>query len=152
MAPVTLLKTGNASLEASWMRLACAGDKRARACTSKRRGESALPRIRRGFWIEADPRHVKEVIKALGLEGASPVPAPGVAAKEETGRRERGQRRPRLGARGDHHVPRGRGEASQYRPDIAFATMKLCSKMSRLDAQDLKNMKSVGRFTSWVSV
>ena len=24
--------------------------------------------------------------------------------------------------------------------------MKLCSKMSRLDAQDLKNMKSVGRF------
>ena len=84
MAPVTLLKTGSASLEASWRRLACAGDKRARACTSKRRGESALPRIRRGFWIEADPRHVKEVIKALGLEGASPVPAPGVAAKGET--------------------------------------------------------------------
>ena len=51
MAPVTLPKTGNASLEASWRRLACAGDKRARAYTSKRRGESALPRIRRGFWI-----------------------------------------------------------------------------------------------------
>ena len=28
----------------------------------------------RGLWPEADPRHVKEVIKALGLEGASPAP------------------------------------------------------------------------------
>ena len=35
---------------------------------------------------------------------------------------------------------------SQDRPDITFATMKLCSKMSRSDAQDLKNMKRVGRF------
>ena len=26
----------------------------------------------RGLWTEADPRHVKEVIRALGLEGASP--------------------------------------------------------------------------------
>ena len=35
----------------------------------------------RGLWIEADPRHVKEVIKALGLQGASPALAPRVAAK-----------------------------------------------------------------------
>ena len=35
---------------------------------------------------------------------------------------------------------------SQDRPDITFATMKLCSKMSRPDAQDLKNMKRVGWF------
>ena len=35
---------------------------------------------------------------------------------------------------------------SQDRPDITLATMKLCSKMSRPDAQDLKNMKRVGRF------
>ena len=34
--------------------------------------------------MEADPRHVKEVIRALGLEGASPAPTPGVAAKGET--------------------------------------------------------------------
>ena len=34
---------------------------------------------------------------------------------------------------------------SQDRPDITFATMKLCSKMSRPDAQDLKNMKRMGR-------
>ena len=35
---------------------------------------------------------------------------------------------------------------SRDRPDETFATMKLCSKMSRPDAQDLKNMKRVGRF------
>ena len=33
---------------------------------------------------------------------------------------------------------------SQDQPDITFATMKLCSKMSRPDTQDLKNMKRVG--------
>ena len=35
---------------------------------------------------------------------------------------------------------------SQDWPDITFATMKLCSKMSRLDARDLKNVKRVCRF------
>ena len=37
-------------------------------------------------------------------------------------------------------------DLSQDRPDITFATMKLCSKMSRPYAQDLKNMKRLGRF------
>ena len=36
------------------------------------------------FWVEAEPRHVKEVIRALGLEDASPARTPGVAAKGET--------------------------------------------------------------------
>ena len=35
---------------------------------------------------------------------------------------------------------------SQGRPRITFTTMKLCSKMSRPNAQDLKNLKRVGRF------
>ena len=35
---------------------------------------------------------------------------------------------------------------SQDRPDITSATMKLCLKMSRPDAQDLMNMKKTGRF------
>ena len=104
----------------------------------------------RGLWIEADPRHVKEVIRALGLEGASPAPTPGVAAKGET-RVEDNE--------GSIDLELGREETtmfravaarlnceSQDRPDITFATMKLCSKMSRPDAQDLKNMKRVGRF------
>ena len=53
---------------------------------------------------------------------------------------------------------RGFNNLSQDRPGITFATMKLCSKMSRPDAQDLKNMKrlirSVPRWeaTGWVAV
>ena len=39
----------------------------------------------RGLWIEADPRHVKEVIRVSGLEGASPARTPGVAVKERPG-------------------------------------------------------------------
>ena len=51
----------------------------------------------RGLWIEADPRHVKEVIRALGLEGASPAPTPGIAAKgRDQGRRR--HHRTRVGA------------------------------------------------------
>ena len=42
-------------------------------------------RSSRGLWIEADPRHVKEVIRALGLGSASPAPTPGVAAKGRPG-------------------------------------------------------------------
>ena len=35
---------------------------------------------------------------------------------------------------------------SQDRSDMTFVTMNLCSKMSRPDGQDLKNMQRVGRF------
>ena len=45
-------------------------------------------------------------------------------------------------------VAAGLNYLSQDRPDITFATMKLCSKMSQPDAHDLKNMKRVGRFLS----
>ena len=133
MSPVTLLKTGNASLEASWRGLACAGD--TCLCSEELRGISASvhgddvtiqasredaewpirkfkERIEittqmigeaadldkhlqilnrtvrwssRGLWIEAHPRLLKEVIKALGLEVASPAPTPGVAAKGRPG-------------------------------------------------------------------
>ena len=104
----------------------------------------------RGLWIEADPRHVKEVIKALGLEGASPAPTPGVVAKGETRVEDNdGSIDPELGHDETtmfRAVAARLNYLSQDWPDITFATMKLCSKMSRPDAQDLKNMKRVGRF------
>ena len=100
----------------------------------------------RGLWIDADPRHVKEVIRALGLEGASPAPAPGGRPGSKTTKTAPtpswGVRRPPCPV----GVAARLNYLSQERPDITFATMKLCSKMSRPDAQDLKNMKRVGRF------
>ena len=93
----------------------------------------------RGLWIEADPRH-KEV------EGASPAPTPGVAAKGETRVEDNEDSTdPELGREETtmfRAVAARLNYLSQDRPDI----MKLCSKMSRPDAQDLKNMKRVGRF------
>ena len=104
----------------------------------------------RGLWIEADPRQVKEVIRALDLEGASPAPTPREAAKEETRVEDTEESSdPELGheettmfravAARLNHLP-------QDRPDITFDTMKLWSNISRPDAQDLKNMKRLGRF------
>ena len=104
----------------------------------------------RGLWLEADPRHVKEVIKTLGLEGTSPAPTPAEAAKGETRVEENeGSVDPHLGHEETtmfRAVAARLYDLSQDRPDITFATMKLRSKMSRPDAQDLKNMKRVGRF------
>ena len=85
-----------------------------------------------------------------GLEGASPAPTPGVAAKGKT-RVEDNEGT--IDPEWEHEettmfraVAARLNYLSQDRPDITFATMKLCSKMSRPDAQDLKNMKRVGRF------
>ena len=87
---------------------------------------------------------VKEVIKALGLEGGSPVPTPGVAAKGETTVEDNdGSIDPELEHEETTMFPARLNDLSQDRPDITFATMKLCSKMSRPDAQDLKNIKRV---------
>ena len=81
----------------------------------------------RGLWIEADPRHVKEVIKALGLEDASSVPTPGVAAKGKTSVEDNeGSIDPKL----EHEkttkfrvVNARLNYLSQDWPDITFATM-----------------------------
>ena len=103
----------------------------------------------RGLWIDADPRHVKEVIKALGLEGASPAPTPGVPAKGETRVEENEEStHPELGHEETtmFRAAARLNQLSQDRPDITFVTLKLCSKMSRPDAQELKNMKRLGRF------
>ena len=113
----------------------------------------------RGLWIEADPRHVKEVIRTLRFEGASPAPTPRVAAKGETRVEDNeGSPDPELGHEETtmfRAVAARLNHLSQDRPDITCATMKQCSKMSRPDAQDLKNMKRLGRFLvgrGWVSV
>ena len=104
----------------------------------------------RGLWIEADPRHVREVIKALGLEGASPARTPGAAAKGKTRTEDNeGSIDPELGQEETtmfRAVAARLNYLSQDRPDITFVSRKLCSKMPRPDAQDLKNMKRVGRF------
>ena len=73
---------------------------------------------------------MREVIKALGLEGASPAPTPGVVAKEET-RIEDTERSidPESGQEETtmfRAVTARLNYLSQDRPDIRFATAKLC--------------------------
>ena len=93
---------------------------------------------------------MKEVIEALGLVGASPARTPGVVAKGQTMVEDN---------EGSIDSELGHEETTMFRavaarlnylsqdlPDVAFATMKLCSEMARPDAQDLKNMRRVCRF------
>ena len=86
----------------------------------------------------------------MGLEGACPAPTPGAVAKGETRIEDNeGSINPELGQE-ETNMFRAVAARLNYLvqdwPDITFATMKLCTKMSRPDTQDLKNMKRVGRF------
>ena len=86
----------------------------------------------------------------LGLEGASRAPTPGVVAKGETRIEDNeGSIDPEFGHEETimiRAVAARLNYLCQDRPDMTFATMKLCSKMSRPDAQEMKNMKRAGRF------
>ena len=55
---------------------------RKRCAQWRRSSKCGVPK---GFWIEADPRHVREVIKALGLEGAQSSPYAGRSGQERPG-------------------------------------------------------------------
>ena len=86
------------------------------------------------------------MIKALGVEGASPAPTPGVVTRIED---NEGNIDPELGQEETtmfRAVAAKLNYLSQDRPDITFAIVKLSSKMSRPDTQDLKNMKRLGQF------
>ena len=90
---------------------------------------------------------MREVIKASVLEGSSPAPTPGVVVKGEIRIEDtEGSIDPELGQEETtmfRSVAARLDYSSQDWPDITFATMKLCSKMSRPDAQDSNNMKRV---------
>ena len=115
----------------------------------------------RGLWIEADPRHVKEVIRVLGLEGASPVPTPGVAAKEETRVEDNEDSTdPELGREETTSVPCGRGEAELLVPisarhDVRHheAVLKdVSAGRTRLEEHGESGTVSRWKATGWVSV
>ena len=101
-----------------------------------------------GLWVEADPRHVSEVIKALGLEKANVAPTPYARPDEEKNR-----------GRAQEEEELSKGEATQYRavaarlnylsldrPDIRHAVTVACAAMSRPTGRDWTALKRIGRF------
>ena len=82
----------------------------------------------RGLWVEANLCHVKQVVRALGLEGASPATKVKIKVERE------GSVDPELGLEETtmfHTFSARLNCLSQDGPHITFATQKLCSKMSR---------------------
>ena len=109
----------------------------------------------RGLWIEADPRHAREAIKALGLEGASPATAPGLAAKGET----------RVEDNEDSTDPElGHEETTMFRAVAArlnhfdyvrhheAVLQDVSAGRTRLEEQEESGTVSRWKATSWVSV
>ena len=101
-----------------------------------------------GILMEADPRHVEEVIEGLGLESAKAAVTPCAASRGD----EKGVEK------GDGHRLEGE-EATTYRAvaarlnyfsldraDIRYATTRACASMSRPTAGGWTSLKRIGRF------
>ena len=100
-----------------------------------------------GITIEADHRHVREILKGLELERANHTAAPcAVESKNEGNARSDGRkgenRRGRRQAR-TKHVARI-SYLSQDRPDLKFASMQVCCAMARPSVRDMKRVKRIG--------
>ena len=115
---------------------------------------------REGISLEADPRHAKEVIMSLGLADASCAPTPATVEQRAKGKREEGE-----DAEADAHADGGDTaelgpeDGTRYRaitarlnylahdrPDIRYATMRLCSRMSAPTVGDMTRLKRVVRY------
>lgn len=107
----------------------------------------------RGIAIEADPRHVREVIRHLGLEGSKGVRTP--CEVERDGRRARGceNLEPEESvALSYEDARRYRGIAArlnylaQDRPDLKFPALRASRSMSEPHEKDWQVLKRVGRY------
>ena len=95
---------------------------------------------RQGVWLEADPKHAEEVIRALNLTDASPVTTPAVPDQEPKSRSsealEDGGGEPEKESLNAEEGSLYRNVAArlnylaQDRPDIATATMRVCRGMA----------------------
>ena len=88
---------------------------------------------------------MKEVIRALGLEFASPAPAPGVPAKEDQGQRERGQRR----GEAELFVPRTARHCVRHHEPVL---KDVSAGRTRLEEHEESGTVSRWKAAGWVSV
>ena len=99
---------------------------------------------KQGIWIEADPRHVKEILKALELENCQSVSTPGSDSDKNVKEQEELLEPSRATA--FRAVAARLNYLCQDRPDIRFATMHACRAMASPKKSDLACLKRIGRF------
>jgi hypothetical protein len=101
-----------------------------------------------GILMEADPRHMEEVIKSLGLEAAKAAATPCAASRDEEKNQEAGGDQKCVGE--DATTYRAVAARLNYlsldRPDIRYATTRACSAMSQPTAKDWTALKRIGRY------
>ena len=113
----------------------------------------------RGLWIEADPRHVKEVIRALGLGRRQTSPDARSSSQGAKSNTMKTAPTPSWGVR-RHHVPCGRGEAELLVPRLARhyvchyeAVLKdFSAGRTRLEEHEESGTVPHWKSTGWVSV
>ena len=111
-----------------------------------------------GIRIEADPRHAKEIISAMGVERGNGVSSPmaadrGDKAEDHRGDKAEGKEGERGGEALDKEAStRFRAVAarcnylSHDRPDLRVATMRACSAMARPTEADWEKLKRIARY------
>ena len=103
---------------------------------------------RQGIEIEADARHVDEVLKALDMREANAVTTPCVDEQRQEEGEEMPDDTPLVGEEATKYraVAARINYLSQDRADIRFATMRLCSKMSAPSVKDMEKLKRMARY------
>ena len=99
---------------------------------------------KQGIWIEADPRHVKEILKDLELDNCQTVSTPG-SDSDKSGKDQEEYLEPAK-ATAFRAVAARLNYLCQDRPDIRFATMNACRAMAAPRKCDLACLKRIGRF------
>ena len=102
-----------------------------------------------GISWEHDQRHVSEVVRTLGLEKANSINTPGTDADPSKSNSPTPDGEDELGkeeATMFRAVAARLNYLSQDRPDIKFATLNVCSDMSRPTVRSLAKLKRIGRY------
>ena len=103
-----------------------------------------------GYEIEADDRHVKEVLEGLGLERSNSVATPAVAQKKDgkgaTGSEAEGEKLGRSQATKYRSLIARLNYLSQDRPDIKHAVMNLSSEMAEPSQGGWAGLTRLGRY------
>ena len=101
---------------------------------------------RKGIEIEADTRHVKEVLKALDMLESNAVATPCV--EEQRREEEDGEEQVLQGEEATRYraVVARVNYLSQDRADIRYSTMRLCSRMSSPTPRDMEKLKRMARY------
>ena len=100
----------------------------------------------KGLEYEADPRHAKAIIEALGLQGANPLSIPGAVNEEQEKDKDSSSESTKMGDKEFRAIAARLNYLSMDRPDLQYISRCISRSMCAPTAKAIKMLKRVGRY------